>query len=110
MPDEQKIEQFLSKLQAKIGFSGNTLAAYRNDLTQFAQFLAAGQGAAIQPTGDWANVTRDHIMSFVLYLKERGYVQTTVARKLAAIKAFFKYLAATGTLAHNPAEDMASPH
>lgn len=110
MPDLEKIEQFLSKLQAKEGFSGNTLAAYRNDLTQFAQFLAAGQGAAMQPAGDWSSITRDHIMSFVLYLKERGYVQTTVARKLAAIKSFFKYLASTGVLAHNPAEDMASPH
>jgi integrase/recombinase XerD len=49
-------------------------------------------------------------MSFVLYLQERGNVKTTVARKLAAIKSFFKYLVASGALRENPAEEMASLH
>src|SRR5947209_8840007 len=110
MPDLEQIEQFLSRLQTQKGFSGNTLAAYRNDLTQFAEYLATGHGAAVPPVGDWASVTSDNIMSYVLHLKERGYVQTTVARKLAAIKSFYKYLTSSGVVPHNPAEAMASPH
>jgi integrase/recombinase XerD len=49
-------------------------------------------------------------MSFLLYLKERQYAVTTVARKQAAIKSFFKYLVARGAVASNPGEDLASPH
>ena len=37
-------------------------------------------------------------------------MQTTVARKLAAIKSFFKFLASTGVVSQNPAEELASPH
>ena len=110
MPEHDAIEQFLSTLEAQKGFSGNTLSAYRSDLTQFADYLEEGRGASGQPARDWSAVTRDDIMSFVLHLKERGYVQTTVARKLAAIKSFFKHLVTSGALGANPAEEMASLH
>src|SRR5262245_33471170 len=110
MPEHDAIEHFLSTLQSQKGFSGNTLSAYRSDLTQFADYLEEGHGATGQPVRDWAAVTRDDIMSFVLHLKERGFVQTTVARKLAAIKSFFKYLVTSGALSDNPAEELASLH
>jgi integrase/recombinase XerD len=96
MPDLDQIEQFLSRLQMQKGFSGNTLAAYRNDLTQFAEYLGTGHGAAIPPVDEWASVTSDHIMSYVPHLMERGYVKTTVARKLAPIKSLFTYLTSVG--------------
>ena len=57
MPDLDQIEQFLSRLQTQKGFSGNTLAAYRNDLTQFAEYLGTAHGAAIPPVDDWVSVT-----------------------------------------------------
>src|SRR4051794_10470809 len=110
MPDLAPIEQFLSTLSSQKGFSTNTLSAYRSDLSQFSDYLAAGRGASIAPVNDWASVTRDDIMSFVLHLKERGYVQTTVARKLAAIKSFYKYLVAEKKVSANPAEELASLH
>jgi integrase/recombinase XerD len=110
MPAYDAIEQFLSTLQSQKGFSGNTLSAYRSDLTQFADYLEEGHGATAQPVRDWPAVTRDDIMSFVLHLKERGYVQTTVARKLAAIKSFFKYLVISGARSDDPAEEMRSLH
>jgi integrase/recombinase XerD len=55
-------------------------------------------------------VGRDAIVSYLLHLKERRYAPTTVARKQAAIKSFFKYLKAKGAVASNPSEDLASPH
>ena len=110
MPDLEPIEQFLSTLASQKGFSNNTLSAYRSDLSQFARYLAQGQGAAVLPVEDWKAVSSNDIMSFVLYLKERGYVQTTVARKLAAIKSFYKYLLAEKVVASNPAEELASLH
>ncbi|MEO8287852.1 MAG: tyrosine recombinase [Chloroflexota bacterium] len=107
MLDRQPIEQFLGSLSAQKGFSGNTLAAYRNDLTQFADYLDKEQGTQ---AGSWASVTRDNIVSFLLYLKERQYAATTVARKQAAIKSFFKFLTSRGTVTSSPIENLASPH
>lgn len=110
MPAPEQIEQFLSTLSTQKGFSGNTLSAYRIDLTQFAGYLASPQVAAIGQADRWQDVNREHIMAFVLYLKERGYATTTVARKLAAVRSFFKHLRATAVVSTNPAEEMASPH
>ena len=110
MPNTDEIENFLSVLSAQKSFSVNTLSAYRNDLSQFSQYLETGEGESLKPVRNWANVTRDHIVLFLLYLKERSYAPTTVARKQAAIKSFFKHLAAKGSIKANPAEDLASPH
>lgn len=110
MPDNTQIERFLDALQEQKSFSGNTLSAYRNDLTQFSDFLEAGQGSMVKPVRDWSGVTRNSILQFLLYLRERSYAPTTVARKQAAIKSFFRHLASKGILAQNPAEDLASPH
>jgi integrase/recombinase XerD len=49
-------------------------------------------------------------LSFLLYLRERKYANTTIARKQAAIKSFFKYLTERGTLRANPAQDLVAPH
>ncbi len=110
MPNTDEIENFLSVLSAQKSFSVNTLSAYRNDLSQFSQYLEAGEGESLKPVKNWANVGRDHIVLFLLYLKGRSYAPTTVARKQAAIKSFFKHLTSKGAVKTNPAEDLASPH
>src|SRR5688572_23433859 len=111
MPDTDEIEDYLSILSAQKSFSANTLSAYRNDLSQFSQYLESGEvGEARKPVRNWSNVTRDHIVSFLLYLKGRSYAPTTVARKQAAIKSFFKHLTSKGRVKVNPAEELASPH
>jgi integrase/recombinase XerD len=110
MPDQTQIEQFLSALSAQKGFSGNTLSAYRNDLTQFNDYLSQPHPPAQPALRAWSDVGRDAIVSYLLHLKERRYAPTTVARKQAAIKSFFKYLKSKGAVASNPSEDLASPH
>ncbi len=106
------IEQFLTVRTQQTSTSENTLSAYRNDLNQFAEYLRAGQNQAGQTkhVEEWSQVNRDTIISFLLYLKERGYAPTTVARKQAAIKSFFKYLVIKGVAQANPGENLASPH
>lgn len=112
MLNVEYIEQFLTVRTQQGGASGNTLSAYRNDLTQFAEHLRAGQGhgSMAAPINEWSQVGRDAIISFLLYLKERGYAPTTVARKQAAIKSFFKFLVSKGMASSNPGEDLPSPH
>jgi len=110
MPGTEHIEHFLALFSSQKSSSSNTLSAYRNDLTQFAEYLSKGQGPGVQPINSWADVKRDTIVAFLLYLKERSYAPTTVARKQAAIKSFFKYLTSKGVTNSNPAEELASLH
>jgi len=101
---ESHLNTFLDFLSAEKGASGNTIAAYRNDLEQLADYLkASGNGMG------WEKVDRMVIQDFILNLKQRKYAETTVARKVAAIRSFFSFLAAEGILADNPTEGLASP-
>lgn len=112
MLNVEYIEQFLNVRTQQSSSSDNTLSAYKNDLTQFVEYLRAGQAqeGIARPVKEWSQVNRDVIISFLLYLKERGYAPTTVARKQAAIKSFFKFLVSKGVVSSNPGENLASPH
>jgi integrase/recombinase XerD len=49
------------------------------------------------------------MLSYMLNLKERGYVDTTIARKVAAVRSFFDFLVAEGIIKTDPADNMSSP-
>ncbi len=103
---EQNIDQFLRFLSVEKGFSPNTLSAYRNDLSQFAVFVEEKNGpTAATP----AAVDREVILSYLLHLKERSYSPATVARKVSAVKSFFKFLEAEGRVGKDPTDGLASP-
>jgi integrase/recombinase XerD len=97
------IESFLNYLAVEKGYSEHTVAAYRNDLTGLADF-ARRQGIT-----SWPDFNRQNMLSYLLDLKERGYVATTVARKVAAARSFFGFLMAEGTIKANPTENISSP-
>jgi integrase/recombinase XerD len=102
------INSFLNYLTVEKGYSEHTIAAYRNDLNGLADFAekeAAKEGA--EP--GWANFSRQNMLSYMLDLKERGYVATTVARKVAAARSFFNFLVSEGTIKTDPTENMSSP-
>ncbi len=104
---QDQINQFLDYLEVEKGYSNNTLAAYQNDLNQFLVFLQVE--SQDQRPRSWDNVTRDHIVSYILEMKEREYASSTVARKVAAVKSFFKFLESAGQIKNNPAKDMETP-
>ncbi|MCK4273772.1 MAG: site-specific tyrosine recombinase XerD [Dehalococcoidales bacterium] len=97
------IESFLNYLAVEKGYSEHTVVAYRNDLTGLADF-AKKQGVA-----SWADFNRQNMLSYLLDLKERGYVATTAARKVAAARSFFGFLVSEGIIKTNPTENMSSP-
>ena len=97
------IESFLNYLAVEKGYSEHTGAAYRNDLTGLADF------AKRQDINSWADFSRQNMLSYLLDLKERGYVATTMARKVAASRSFFGFLLSEGTIKANPTENMSSP-
>jgi len=101
---EQQVERFLQSLQAEKDFSINTISAYRNDLSQFVAQLSGEQGVTT-----WGEVNRDHLVTYLLYMRERKYAASTIARKTAALKSFFHYLTEQGTVPDDPSELLTSP-
>jgi len=105
---KEVVDNFLNYLAVEKGYSENTIAAYRNDLYQLADFIEeeAAKSGAIPP---WAGFNRQSMLSYLLNLKERGYVPTTLARKVAAVKSFFKFMVAEGSIKASPTEGLTSP-
>lgn len=101
------IQEFLDHLIAEKGCSENTIAAYQNDLTQFQAFLSAR--SSLGPDVDWATITRDDLVNYMLFLRQREYASTTVARKVAAMKSFCHFLLRTAVISDDPAEKLDSP-
>jgi integrase/recombinase XerD len=96
------IDQFLGYTAQKRS-STNTVAAYRNDLSQFLDFLSGR-------VSGWSEVDQLLIAEYIAVLEsERGYASSTVARKTAAIKSFFHYLAAHDILPDDPTVTLDSP-
>ncbi|GAF96465.1 unnamed protein product, partial [marine sediment metagenome] len=106
---KEDIERFLTYLSVEKGFSDNTVAAYRNDLSQLASFIEE-DAAKRDLIASWADLNRQGMLSYLLNLKERGYVPTTQARKVAAAKSFFGFMVAEGNLKYNPTENVGSPN
>ena len=101
---QQHLDEFVDHLAAEKGYSDNTLAAYRNDLMQFMQYLIDQNLIA-----RWGDVTRDQLVSYILHMKELEYASSTVARKVAAIKSFFHYLRDERVVGDDPTLSLESP-
>ncbi len=99
----QYVAQFLAYLADERKMSANTTAAYRTDLDQLCSFL---QDRGIER---WADVDAEAMMAFVLNLKEKKYANSTVARRLAAVKSFFAFLRERNVINHDPAEQLDAP-
>lgn len=96
------IEAFAEFVRQEKGFSANTLAAYRNDLNQFVDYVESNDRHAGQPD-------RDTIVNFMSHLREREYAASTIARRIAAVKSFFHYLQEQGTILDDPTRSLQAP-
>ncbi|MDP2931153.1 MAG: site-specific tyrosine recombinase XerD [Chloroflexota bacterium] len=105
---KEAVDSFLTYLEVEKGFSGNTIEAYRNDLSQMVTFTE-GEAAKRGTSPSWAGFNRQTMLSYILQLKERGYAATTQARKVAAAKSFFNFMVDEGKIKSNPTENVGSP-
>ena len=97
------VDQFLDHLALERGLSENTRLAYGHDLAEFLAFLSRRGRAGIQ------EVERRDILDFLMEGKRKGLAAASLARRLVAIKVFFRHLAQEGLLAVNVADAMESP-
>lgn len=80
------LQAFLADVSSERGLSTNTLAAYRNDVGQFIEFLK-GRGVTAP-----ANIVDDHTVAFIAHLRRSGGKPATVARRLTALRMFAQFL------------------
>jgi integrase/recombinase XerD len=99
-----QIDEFLNHINVELGYSPNTLTAYRNDLGQFADYLETQESVE-----QWSEVDLNMVVRYVLHLKEREYSPATVARKVAAVKSFFHFLVAEGVVVDDPTATLDAP-
>lgn len=104
------VNLFIDDLTNERGFSVNTVAAYRNDLSQFAEYLTAPPAEdQLAPLPSWSGLTAEHLGRYLSHMYGRQYAASTVARKTAALKSFCHYLTGLGVLREDPSQSLASP-
>jgi integrase/recombinase XerC len=104
------IDRFLEYLRVEKNASVHTLRSYGADLEQFRDFLLSKGLGIDEQSGDVSAEKIDHL-AIRAYLSHfyRGRKKSSLARKLAAQRSFFKYLVEEGFLAQSPAEIVATP-
>jgi integrase/recombinase XerD len=106
----EQIDRFLSFIANERRLSENTLAAYRNDLRQFADYVDDLQRSPMSEMAEGSMPNRESVAGFFLSLREdKGYSAATIARKMAAVKSMFQYLIRERIIADNPAADLGAP-
>ena len=103
---EQGLAEFLTHLSLEKNASPQTVKSYREDLTQvLAQLRDALKRDSLEPR-DW-NIRA--LRGFVAWLHTQGYAKSTIARRLAAVRSYGKFLCRQGELATNPATALRGP-
>jgi integrase/recombinase XerD len=93
---------FLDMLSAERGAAAHTIEAYTRDLTEFLAFLAVKGSSA-------ATASADDLRAFLAGLARKGLAPSSRARKLSAIRQFFRFLLAEGMRADDPSSAVDSP-
>jgi integrase/recombinase XerC len=102
----EALAEFLRHLALEKNASELTIKAYREDLNQAAEFFRAK--FAGQPPGP-AQITSRHLRAFTVWLHEQQYAKTTIARRIAAVRSWFRFLCRQGLIATNPADGLRGP-
>jgi len=97
------VDRFLGYLDSERGYSPQTLRAYAADLVQFLGF------AAPQADFDPAAIGSIHVRHYLAQLRQGGAARTTISRKLASLRSFYKFLLREGLVNDNPATNLTMP-
>lgn len=97
------VGSFLEYLGVERGSSPHTLRSYATDLTEFTRFLAD------EKIGGLAEADTRAVRAYLARLHQRRLSKATIARKLAAVRSCFRFMARRGVLEVNPARQVRSP-
>ncbi len=101
--DVQNLSEYLEYLEVEKGLSFNTIEAYRRDLGSFLDFCES------RGVETFDNIKRAEVNSFVLKLHDEKLTTTTVVRKIASLRGFFKWLCANDYCKFDPTLTLEQP-
>lgn len=104
---EDAIRAFVTFLEMERNASEQTTRNYRSDLHQLAAFLHPPHQDP--PSIRVDQITADHLRSYLHWLDRKGEKASSLARKLACVRSFYRFLIREGLCPHNPAEEIRSP-
>ncbi len=104
-PFEKAITRFLRYLQVERNSSELTIKSYREDLTILGDWFVESQGQV--PV--LSSVTPRDLRSYVAALHDAGYAPTSISRRLASLRSFFKFAQREGLVESNPAKPLRNP-
>ena len=103
---EEALAEFLRHLALEKNASAHTVKSYREDLTQALDFFRTRLG---NQTPRPEQLTTRLLRAHLAWLSEQGYARSTIARRLAAIRSWCRFLCRQGTLTANPAMGLRGP-
>ena len=100
----QYIAEYLEYLQAERGLSQNTIDAYRRDLTAFCDYILTHNNI-----DEFEKIKRSHINYYIKELHDKNYSPTSITRKIAAIRGWFRWLSANEIIKNDPSTGVELP-
>jgi integrase/recombinase XerC len=104
---DEAIRAFIAFLRVDQGASPETVRNYASDLRQLGGFLLSSR-LAERPINP-AALSSDSVRAYLQWLDRKGEKQTSLARKLASIRSFYRYLMRQGLVNRSPVEDLRTP-
>src|SRR5690242_19132583 len=104
---DESIRAFITFLRTEQRASPETFRNYASDLRQLNTFLLASR--LVSAPVDPALVSTDAVRAYLQWLDQRGAKPASLARKLAAVRSFYRYLTRQGLVGHNPVAGMRTP-
>ena len=99
----QVLAEYLEYIEVEKGLSSNTIDAYRRDLEAFLEFCVAENAEEI------SQIQRTNVSSYIRDLREKNYSPSSVMRKIASLRGFFKWLCANEICEKNPTITLEQP-
>lgn len=99
---DQEIVKYLEYLDKELNFSKNTIDSYRKDLADFFCFVNR-QGI------DYLSINRYDVRAYLKYLDELKLKNSTIARRISAIRSFYNYLLSMGIISNNIFNSIRNP-
>ena len=104
---EDSIEAFVRFLEGEQNASSETIRNYRSDLRQLLSFLRSMGSDSGSISADL--VTANDIRAYLHWLDRKGEKASSLARKLASIRSFYRFLVRDDIVSNNPADEIRSP-
>lgn len=102
---ESALAEFLRYLSLEKNASPHTVKSYREDLSQAVKFFHERLGAE----AGMKQLSTRVLRAYMVWLHEQGYAKTTIARRVAAVRSWCRFLCRQGDLTTNPADGLRGP-